>query len=103
MTDVTPFRPDAAATVNLAVTTTTGRVQVLASARRRNFRIFNAGSVTVFVELGGSTVAAVATTAIPVAGGASLVLNNSGSNTYVAAITASSTATLYVTPGLDGL
>lgn len=64
----------------------------------RQVRIYNAGSATVFIKMGQVTAtAAVTDMAIP--SGAVEVFDMGNSDT-VAAITASSTATVYVTTGL---
>lgn len=67
-------------------------------------RFYNAGAVAVFIKKGVNGVAATATTAdLPIAPGATEVLtvsnNPSSPITSMAAITASSTATLYMTIG----
>ena len=83
-------------TVNLAVTGTTGRVQFSPSPVR-SVRIYNAGTVAAFIVCGEATVVATTAAGIPVAPGSVEVLGCGG--TFVAALTASGTATLYVTPG----
>jgi ABC-type xylose transport system substrate-binding protein len=88
----------AGATVSLAVTATTGRVAVTGlDAFNPAVRFFNSGAATVFAACGDVTV--VATTAsLPIAAGTIEVLGcNKGG--YVAGITASGTATLYLTAG----
>lgn len=82
-------------TVSLAVTTTTGRVATVGDAS--TIRIYNAGTATVFVKFGGSSVTA-ATTDMPIPAGV-VETFRTGTLTHVAAITASGTATLYVTSG----
>jgi hypothetical protein len=87
------------ATVSLAATGTTSRVQVQAGPYAKAIRLYNSGTVAVFVVCGD--VAAVATVAgIPVAPGSVEVLGCA--QTYVAGITGGTAATLYITPG-DGL
>lgn len=92
------FRTDGAATVPLAATATSGRVQIRAAATgTQNVRVYNAGTVAVFVECGTVTVVATVAASLPIAPGTVEII---GCNqTYVAGITASGTATLYVTPG----
>jgi hypothetical protein len=92
------FRTDGAATVTLAATATTGRVQIqTAVGGTQNVRLYNAGTVAVFVECGTVAVVATVAASLPVAPGAVEVI---GCNqTYFAGITASGTATLYITPG----
>jgi len=71
-------------------------------------RVYNAGTVPVFIRKGTNGVAATATVAdFPVAPGESRVLrvmNNPGAPvTSLAAITAATAATLYVTAGMGGV
>jgi hypothetical protein len=86
-------------TVNLAVTSTTGRVQFQTSASNPNARIFNSGTVPVFVACGDVAITASATPSMPVNGPGTVILNCP--QQYIAAIT-TTTATLYVTPGTGG-
>ena len=84
-------------TVNLAVTGTTARVQFSPSAVR-SLRVYNAGTVAAFIQCGGDdTVVATTAAGIPIAPSSVEVIGCSGS--YIAALTASGTATLYLTPG----
>jgi len=89
----------AGATVSLAVTATTGRVAVTGvDAFNPAVRFFNSGTSTVFVVCGDVTVVATTAAGLPVAAGTIEVLGcNKGG--YVAGITASGTATLYLTAG----
>lgn len=101
-----PFAPDkAGSTVNLSVTTTSAAVQFDNISgnglKNPNVRLFNGGAATVFVNWGGAAVTASATTGFPLAAGASVVLHLGGAS-YVAAVTASGTSTLYATPGEGG-
>lgn len=84
------------ATKVLAVTATTGRTQVRTGAGSRYVRIFNSGTVAVFVSCGDVTILAVATTSLPIGPGAAEVIGCG--QQYVAAVT-STTATIYLTPG----
>jgi hypothetical protein len=86
-------------TVNLAVTSTTGRVQFQTSASSPNARLFNSGTVPVFVACGDVAITATATTGMPVNGPGTVIINCP--QQYIAAIT-TTTATLYVTPGTGG-
>jgi hypothetical protein len=61
-------------------------------------RLYNSGSVTVFVQFGNSSVAAT-TSHMPIPAGAAESFQIGPGVTHVAGITASSTATLYATPG----
>jgi hypothetical protein len=89
------------ATVNLAVTTTTGSVALTAvgSQGGMEVRLYNAGTATVFVNFGISTVAATAAAGFPLPAGAIEIFSVGPGVTHVAAITAASTATLYATSG----
>ena len=97
----TPLSP----TVNLAVTTTSGRVAKTAlptnsGGAPHEMRLVNNGSVTVFVEFGNSTVVATVAGSMPVLPGTVESFQVNAFQTHVAAITASGTATLYATTGL---
>lgn len=102
---VEPFLPllsDTAkqtATTSSAATALTvpGEGGVAATPGARTARVYNAGLVAVFIQFGDSSV--VATVAkMPIPPGAVEVFTIAGA-TYFAAITASSTADVYVTPG----
>jgi 2-methylaconitate cis-trans-isomerase PrpF len=94
-------------TAILAATTATARVQIPNhnGAGERQVRLYNAGSATVFVKIGGSTVNA-AVTDYPIPAGYVEVISVPGTvppaDRYIAAIMASGSASLYVTTG-DGL
>lgn len=102
-TAITVFRGDPAATVNLAVTSSTGRVQVFTTTpsivSEPVIRLYNAGTVAVFVNFGDSSVTAALATGIPIAPGSVETFRVDSTQVYVAGITASGTATLYATPG----
>jgi hypothetical protein len=83
-------------TVSLAVTGTTGRVQVQSSAGG-NMRVFNSGTVPVFIACGDVNVTAAAASAMPIAAGTVEVIGCS--QQYVAGISGGTAATLYLTPG----
>lgn len=89
------FAPDGP-TVSLAVTSTTGRVQFQPSNNSRNARLYNSGTVAVFINCGDVTAVATAAAGIPIAPGTVEIIGCA--LPYVAAIT-TTTATLYVTPG----
>lgn len=91
------FTPHTAATVNLSVSASSSRVALGAGGTQ--IRLFNGGSSTLFFELGDSSVTAATTTGVPLPSGAIEVLSVSPSHSYIAAITASGTATLYATKG----
>jgi hypothetical protein len=93
------FRP-MGATVNLAVTTTTGSVPLTTSLNsREEVRIVNPSSVVMFIEFGASDVTAATATSMPMLPGTVETFEVAPSQTHVAAITASGSATLYATTG----
>lgn len=93
--NVAPFVPSGTASV--AVTVASGSVALAGAGN--SVELQNDGTVTVFVKLGGSAVTA-AVTDYPILAGASKIIGRDpGQQTYVAAITASGTATLYATAG----
>lgn len=100
-----PFHPIEAATANISATTSSGSVAIARRPTNGPFqlRIHNAGTTTVFVAKGDSTVTA-ATTDMPVPPGAVEVITiQSPANTqttHVAAITASGSGTIYFTTGV---
>jgi hypothetical protein len=86
-------------TVNIAATSTTANAQFQTSAANPNARIFNSGTVPVFVACGGSAIAVTVANGMPIAGPGTAII--SCPQQYVAAIT-STTATVYITPGTGG-
>lgn len=85
-------------TVSLAVTGTTSRVQVQASPPgSRQLRVYNSGTVVVFITCGDVAVVATTATGMPVAPGSVEVLGNG--QTYCAGISGGTAVTLYLTPG----
>lgn len=84
-------------TVSLAVTGTTGRVAVPTDAYNNAIRLYNAGTVAVFINCGDVTVTAAAATSIPIAPGMVEVLGCGKG--YIAGISGGTAATLYLTPG----
>jgi len=98
---MTPFLPDKAVTVTVSATTSSSRGAITFAGSKATFpqaRVYNAGSVAVFVEFGSSTVAAT-TADMPIAPGAVEVFTLEDGDTHMAAITASSSASVYVTAG----
>lgn len=95
------FTPRAAASVTLSVTTSTDRVKIADDKGELDVLVHNAGSVIAFVTFGTATVEAVAATGQAIPAGATFPLRVPplGSAAYIAAITASGTATLHITPG----
>lgn len=84
-------------TVSLAVTGTTSRVAVPTDAYNTSVRLYNAGTVAVFIACGDVTVVAATTTGTPIAPGTVEVLGCGKG--YIAGISAGTAATLYLTPG----
>ena len=94
---LTAFRPNTAATVTHAVTTTSTTPTALVGGGD-SVMLTNTGGVA-FVALGTSAIAASTTTSFPMLSGEVLVLGRHKDATHVVAITASGTSTLYVTTG----
>lgn len=94
------FAPRPAGTDTLAVTTSSDRTRFhdAGTGKPGSVRLYNAGSATVFCEFGGSEVVAAVASGFPLPAGGVETFNPQGGS-YLAAITASGTATLYVTPG----
>ena len=94
------FSPSPGATVKLAASTSSSRVQFQTAAMGKpgSVRVHNAGSVAVFVELGGSAVTAAVGSGMPVPAGAVETLAAQGGS-WLAGITAVGASDLYVTPG----
>ena len=87
-------------TVNFAATTSSTSVALGVLAPE--YRVYNAGTVPVFVTFGSSTVTAVTTGSMPIAGGGSVVIRPPApTSTYIhiAGITGSSSGMVYATPG----
>lgn len=81
-------------TTTLAATTTTSRVALPS----RNFRFHNSGVTTVFIRMGDSTITAATANAMPVPPGGVEVFCHADA-THLAAIYASGSGTVYLTPG----
>lgn len=104
-----PFTPSGNTVVFTAATTAPAAVQAVSTTLGGNqYRILNAGSVTVFMGVGVTAAAAnsaaisVSTTApsIPLLAGTDEILTFTP-NAYFTGVTGSSTAVVYITPG-DG-
>ena len=94
-----PFRPNAAATVTVAATTTSGSTTVALVGAGTDLLITNAGTGTAFFEQGTSTQTAATATGLPLLPGEVLTIGRHVGSTHVVAITATGTATVYVTTG----
>lgn len=100
MSSVRPFSPLAdtiTVTVGLA-----SAAQALTGAPtgRSDVRLYNAGTVPVFIKFGASDVTVTTGNGVPIPAGAVEVLN-AGNATHVATISGTAAQTLYVTSG-DG-
>jgi hypothetical protein len=93
----TAFQPGGN-TVTLSVTGASARVQVQpAGTGSPNIRVYNAGTVAVFLACGDVAVTAAVASAMPVAPGSVEIIHCG--QTYVAGISAGTAATIYLTPG----
>lgn len=98
MSTFQPFTPGA--NFSLAVTTTTGAVNVTGNGT--TLRLANVAATECFIKLGTSAVTA-ATTDFSMPANSQIFLTASNAITYVAAITASGTATLRISRGDGGI
>lgn len=94
-----PFTPGASVTLAATTTSGTSSATALPLPTNRQVLVSNAGTVAAFVQFGTSTVEALVATSLPVLAGSNLVLTLPAAVTHVAAITGTSTATVYVTVG----
>lgn len=94
MADIHAFVPVQLGTVTVSVTSVSAATPILSASR--HMRIYNSGPSTVFVEY-GNTPATVANS-MPIPAGQT-ELFSFGRSGFLSMITASSTATVYVTPG----
>lgn len=93
----TAFQPGGN-TVTLSVTGTTARVQVQPQGTGSpNVRVYNSGTVPVFINCGDAAVTANFVVNMPVAPGSVEIIHCG--QTYVAGISAGTAATVYLTPG----
>ena len=92
-----PFTPGGPS-ASVSATTSTGRAAITRGSSQQVMVSVAAGGQTAFIKFGDDTVVA-ATTDTPVPAGAQKVFSVAPDVTHIAAITASSTATVYATPG----
>ncbi len=95
-----PFRPLAAATVNIDVAAASARIPI--GGTPASLRIYNDGTETVWITFGNSTVVAALASGTPVPAGAVEVFGFGSGDTAginVAAIAAGPTGKIYFTPG----
>lgn len=97
---MTPFRPFAAKTVNISVSSSSQRIEFTTCD---TVRVMNNGTATVWVDFGDVAITASTTTSFPVGPGVTEVLSVprslDGARRYAAAIAAGSTGSIYFTPG----
>ena len=86
------------ATVNIDVGATTANVAL--GQVSPEVRVMNNGTATAWIAWGGSAVAGVLATSIPVGPGVTEVFGIPVGATYAAAIAAGSTGKIYFTPGI---
>lgn len=98
--DVEPFQLIYQATKTKACATSTGTVALATTSALRQIEITNAGTTTIFIEVGTSAITAAVATGYPILAGQTKVISVDPSSTHLACIHAgSSTHTLYVTVG----
>jgi hypothetical protein len=95
------FTPNTAATVTVAVTSSSGSTAVALVGGGQSINLTNAGPAIAFVELGPSTQTAAVATGFPLLPGEVFTVTRTRNATHVVAITSASTATVYATTG-DG-
>ena len=78
----------------IATSTSSGRLAYSSPSNTQFVRVFNEGTVTIFVNSGDSTVTA-ASTNVPIGGGKSTILEKGVADTHFAAIAASGTPNIY--------
>jgi hypothetical protein len=96
---MSPFRPDAAKTRSISVSSSSQRVAVTFDPGSDCVRVRNAGTAEAFIEVGDDSVTAAVATAMPIAAGAIEVFSVPSGTTHIAAIAVGSTGTIYFTPG----
>ena len=97
---VHPFKPTPAGTVNISATTSSQSVALSpVPLNRKDVVVTNSGTTTAFVEFGGSSVTASASTGLPVLGGQQIRVH-AGDYTYAACLLASATGTVYFSSGV---
>lgn len=92
-----PFTPQATS-AKLSATTSSSRVALPGNASQYRIRT-DAGDAVVYLQFGDATVTASTSTSMAVGPGMAEVISVPLGATYVAGITAATTATVYITPG----
>lgn len=99
MTSIDVFQNNGS-TVNLSAGTTTGNVALTGVGNGGTVRVLNTGTVTVFINFGtSSAVTATLAAGIPIPPNTPEAFAVGPTITHMAAITASSTASIYATTG----
>lgn len=98
-----PFQPNAGgdSTVTIAATSasaTSGTLTGQSNSGQESIRVYNSGLVPVFIKIGTSPTATVAAS-MPIAPGSVELFGIGSADSAVSAITASGTATIYITTG----
>lgn len=95
-----PFTPNTAQSTTVSVTTSSATTTLPTTvAFATNIELQNVGANTVFVEFGTSSVTAAVATGYPILSGQSKIITVPNTTTSIAAITGTSTSTLYVSIG----
>lgn len=97
-----PIIPDLSTTISCTSSSAATAITIGPNAqdgRLAQLELQNAGTSTIFVRPGISTVTAAVSTGYPVLAGQSKVITVGNNITHLACITASATVVLYVTPG----
>lgn len=89
-------------TQTLSGTSTSSRV-ALSPTPVPNIHVYNAGSATVYLQAGPSTVTAAPSTGFPVPSGGVHIFGISRQSYIAGACSAGGSATVYITPGEGGL
>lgn len=90
------FKPISVGSATVSVTTSSAATALPAASLQ--YRLYNAGSGTVFFNFGGSGATAAVATGTPIPTGSTEVFSTQPSVTHIACI-GDATATLYVTAG----
>lgn len=101
LADVLPITPVYQGTKTITCSNTTGATALptTIAQQKANLELQNAGTATIFVEVGSSTIEAATATGYPILVGQSKVITVPPTSTHIACIVAASTHTLYVTTG----
>ena len=95
------FAPRDGATVAISASTTSADEAITSGTYQ--LRIVNPTAVVAFVKTGEGSALTATSADFPVAGGESVIIRKPSNHNIVAVILASSTGTVYVTPGEGGV